>query len=743
MHHSAILTRRVLTFPLLLQLLLPLLWITVWPLRAQNKAQAPAPSPSPSTPEAGAAAAPALHSIAEIRGLSRAQLADRPRVELEATVVAVLAGNPHNLQIIQDGIATHLSAARPNGGPFDPAWNEILAGDTVRVTGYAKSGNFAPVIVPEQLVKTGTVPLPEPLPVTVSELSSGRLTGQWITLSGVVRNIVKSPEREHWGLEVSNPSGEFVAQMYEAPPPSIIGSHVRIRGVCLIYQNIRGQFLGQILHAGNMANITITQPAEADPFAVPEISTDIMLPFNAALGTYPGRQRLRGTVIFSVPDSHFYLQANRRGVKILLAPGQTAVVGDEVEVAGFVRMRQGFAELANSLVRKLGTAPLPEPEVVRADTSLTSAFYTTNPPPPDVNARLVSLQGTLVKADKDLVGGQTLWIEAPGERPMNVPVTVPPDTIPPRVGSLVEVIGLCELVMPEPNPAGGLGTPLGLRIFMAHGSGLNVLQAASWWTPARLWMLVGGIALAYVLTLLQIRNLRHRIRVGAAELAEALVRRHSAEARIQERQRLSEEVHDIMAQSLTGVSLQLKAADMARTAAPDAVPRHLKLASGLLELARDEIRRTLQDLHSSLLENGDLTGALQSLGSMFTKSGACEVAWEIRGTPPHVHPLTAHSLLRVTQESLSNSMKHGQATRIDIRIDYTEKAVSLTIVDNGHGSSPGTRLGPQDGHFGLENMKGRMRRLGGDFKFSSVPGQGATVEAHIPVQPAPAAAKIS
>ncbi|MES2707221.1 MAG: ATP-binding protein [Verrucomicrobiota bacterium] len=300
----------------------------------------------------------------------------------------------------------------------------------------------------------------------------------------------------------------------------------------------------------------------------------------------------------------------------------------------------------------------------------------------------------------------------------------------PRDGSLARIWG------GELRPPASIPVPAGLRVFLASGKDFRVIREAPERIPVRQWMLAGGVTTVFALILLQVRSLRRQVRIGAAALAEAGVQRRAAEARAEERQRLTEEIHDIMAQSLTGVALQLGAADLARISAPAEVPRHLKLASGLLDFTRDEIRRTLLDLRSGLLDRGDLAGSLKNMAEMFVKTGGCGVEWEIIGVPSHVHPLTVHSLLRVIQEGMTNALTHGRATRIDIRVDYSPPGgISIVLRDNGQGSSSCTRPGPADGHFGLESMRGRIRRLGGNFKFTSQPGKGAIVEASIPLQP--------
>lgn len=685
-----------------------------------------------------------MRSLEEIRRLPRAKQEARSKVEIEGIFITPFKGVPPDLQIYQNGTSLYVVTgwAKARGVDIEP-WAQLRPGDRVRLRGHVLPGRFAPTLDPDSIERLGEGSLPEPREVLASELGSGQLDGQWITITGVVQSVKELDRKTHWICEMGSAHGKFNAKIVGTNPASLTGSQIRIKGVALPYFNFRGQMLGLMVLIPFTDWITVLRPADADPFKVPEITFRTMRDFDPEEGTDSGRRRLKGVVTFVEPDSYLFLQADNLGIKVGLIPGQTAAVEDEVEAAGFVVMNGSFAGLEHAFIRRLGTAPLPSPALLTSEGKTLSSvldpqFYYSVPPPPDVHCRLVSLQGKLLKVDSLRRDRPTLWIEPPGDSALTIPVTVSGELIPPRLGSIVEMRGICELIMPEqPAPDSILG-PEGLKIHLASPQDLTVIQAAPWWTPARQWMLIGGIAAVLGLTLLQVRALRHRIRVGAAALSELIVHRRADEARAEERQRLAEEVHDIMAQSLTGVSLQIKAADMTRISAPAEVPRHLKLASGLLDFARDEIRRTVFDLRSGLLDDGDLSTALKGTAEMFALSGACEVDWNITGAGARIHPLAAHSLVRIIQEGLTNSQKHGRATRVEIQLDCSPRAIHLVIRDNGVGSAASDRPGPADGHFGLEGMRGRARRLGGEFKFTSTPGHGTTVEAHIPLIPAAA-----
>lgn len=683
-----------------------------------------------------------LRSTAEIRRLPRAGQAKRPPVDLECTVLRLLNGAPLNLQVWQDGTALYVNAAAAfkQGVNAEP-WLNLKPGDRVRLQGNVQTGYFAPTIDPSSIDFLAHGSLPEPRPIVASELGSGQLDGQWVSISGVVQalNPPSKSQGNYWRFEMGSAHGQFSARIERVGKQDFTGSQVSLRGLCLPYFNYRGTMLGLMINLRSVDDITILRPAENDPFAAPVVTPLTMRDFDPDPGAGSGRRVLKGVVIYSQPGSHLLIQNGDYGVKIGLAANQSARVGDLVEATGFVQLSGAVAELTHALVRTTGTAPLPDPVPVSAvalsGNTLVNPGIKNASVLPDFHHRLVTLRGVLLKADRDPDGRPTLWVENNARPPLVVPVTVPAALEAPPIGSVVDVLGICEFQISRPSDTGSALLPESLKVSLSRVEDLKVIERPSWWTPVRLRILAGVIIVLLALTLFQIRRLRRRVRLSGRAVKEALQKQQAAETRSEERQRLAEEIHDTMAQNLTGVALQIGAAGMASAAAPPEVSQHLKLASGLLDFAREEIRRTLFDLRSGQLENGNLTQTLHNITRMITQSRACDVDWQVTGTAPYVHPLAAHSLLRVAQESLANSLKHGRASRILVLLHYAETSVRLTITDNGHGCGPGPLPGPMEGHFGIENMRGWVRRLEGEFHFHSQPGSGTAVTVTVPINP--------
>jgi signal transduction histidine kinase len=105
------------------------------------------------------------------------------------------------------------------------------------------------------------------------------------------------------------------------------------------------------------------------------------------------------------------------------------------------------------------------------------------------------------------------------------------------------------------------------------------------------------------------------------------------------------------------------------------------------------------------------------------------VVGEERGFPDFI----AGHLLLLAQESMTNAIKHAQPENIHIALEFDEDSVELRIHDDGGGFDPHHAPGLAEGHFGLQGMRERMKRLGGVVKVESSPGHGTTVCARVPL----------
>ncbi|MGP8162057.1 MAG: histidine kinase [Candidatus Dormibacteria bacterium] len=255
--------------------------------------------------------------------------------------------------------------------------------------------------------------------------------------------------------------------------------------------------------------------------------------------------------------------------------------------------------------------------------------------------------------------------------------------------------------LPMGTGAGPLGA-LGLRATIAPGAQMTALLAA-------------------------IAN-----QVGLALSTARLSDEGREMAVLEERARLAREIHDTLAQQLTGIVIQLEAAQALVGRDPE---RSLPALASAQELARSalaEARRSVWDLRPSPLTVTGLVAATESEVERFRHlTGiAARLRAEHMAPPPALRPQSEVTLLRITQQALANIAAHSGASRVTVRLRNLGDHVELTVRDNGHGFD--TSALPL-GSFGIVGMAERARIAGGSFQVESVPGRGTTITVNLPV----------
>jgi signal transduction histidine kinase len=205
---------------------------------------------------------------------------------------------------------------------------------------------------------------------------------------------------------------------------------------------------------------------------------------------------------------------------------------------------------------------------------------------------------------------------------------------------------------------------------------------------------------------------------------------------LDERRRMAREIHDTLAQGLTGIVTQLQAAvQAAGQAPPELAPaspagwqRHVTAATQLARDSLSEARRSVDALRPPPLEEGRLSEALASLAERWTAVNQVPVQVTTTGSARPIAPEAGFALLRAAQEALANVARHARASRVGLTISYMENEVALDVRDDGVGFDPG-RCEPG---FGLVAMRQRIAALSGTLQVESEPGGGTAVSACVP-----------
>ncbi|GAA2790367.1 sensor histidine kinase [Kribbella solani] len=218
---------------------------------------------------------------------------------------------------------------------------------------------------------------------------------------------------------------------------------------------------------------------------------------------------------------------------------------------------------------------------------------------------------------------------------------------------------------------------------------------------------------------------------NAALQAQLLVQAREAGI-ADERRRLAAEIHDTIAQGLTGIIAQLQV--VANTSDPATIQDHVGRASDLARHSLGEARRSVQNLAPAGLSYDGLPEALRKTVDQWSERTGVPAEFTLTGTAQHLHGEFAATILRITQEALANVSKHAAATRVGVTLSFMDSEVTVDIRDDGKGFDPlalPARSGT--GGFGLEGMRARAERIAGSLTIEAEPGFGTAVSARVPL----------
>jgi signal transduction histidine kinase len=200
---------------------------------------------------------------------------------------------------------------------------------------------------------------------------------------------------------------------------------------------------------------------------------------------------------------------------------------------------------------------------------------------------------------------------------------------------------------------------------------------------------------------------------------------------LEERSRMARDLHDITAKGFTGILIQLDLAEDALSHNHKEVRPHIVRAR---QLARDsliEARRAVFALHPQSLSKHCLGAAIKTAAAEITRDTGIRTEFFLPETLPDLHPETEVQLLRITQEALTNIVKHARSTKVQIEIACTPDSVRLSVQDDGHGFNPCTT--DATGGFGLASMEERARQLGGILTIHCEPECGTQIQINVPL----------
>lgn len=216
---------------------------------------------------------------------------------------------------------------------------------------------------------------------------------------------------------------------------------------------------------------------------------------------------------------------------------------------------------------------------------------------------------------------------------------------------------------------------------------------------------------------------------GPIDFADARAAHMLAEVQETERRRLAGDLHDVVGQNLSALSINLNIlrAQMPREV-PGEVRTRLEESLNLVDKTIDVIRNVMTELRPAVLDDYGLTAALRWYAEQFGHRTGVMATLEERGQPAGLPAAAEEAFFRIAQEALVNSAKYSGVRKAVMTLEWRPTIVSLTIADAGRGFDATTphQTAPRVG-WGLMLMNERAAAVGARLDVQSAPGVGTRV----------------
>jgi signal transduction histidine kinase len=213
----------------------------------------------------------------------------------------------------------------------------------------------------------------------------------------------------------------------------------------------------------------------------------------------------------------------------------------------------------------------------------------------------------------------------------------------------------------------------------------------------------------------------HRMRVRHLQ--------HRFDLILAERSRIARELHDTLLQGLSGITMQLQALWIKLPAS-----REKQLLGDIIKdaaAASSEARQSLWGLRTIGPGPRDFAEKLAELSRQATAGKPVKLSLDLQPLATSLGPDTEYQLLRIAHEAISNSLKHANAKRLEIRLNTDMHGLQLTLSDDGVGFDSEAEY--RFGHFGLVGMRERAEEIGANLKVISSPGCGTAISVSLPL----------
>jgi len=201
----------------------------------------------------------------------------------------------------------------------------------------------------------------------------------------------------------------------------------------------------------------------------------------------------------------------------------------------------------------------------------------------------------------------------------------------------------------------------------------------------------------------------------------------------EERRKISRELHDVIAQTLTGINVRLAALKDESNTNNSELDKQITSTQRLVEKSVDIVHRFARELRPTLLDDLGLIPALQAFLKGFMEDTGIRASLRVFAAIEDADGMMRTMLYRVAQEALTNVARHANASQVEVCIESLNGGIRMEIRDNGQGFEVnGNSSARKHNRLGLLGMRERVEMLGGSFGVDSAPGHATTVRVDIP-----------
>ncbi|MES2391104.1 MAG: histidine kinase, partial [Acidobacteriota bacterium] len=404
-------------------------------------------------------------------------------------------------------------------------------------------------------------------------------------------------------------------------------------------------------------------------------------------------ERVVGVITSADPT---FIQDSTAGVRLTALRSMSFQPGDEVEVLGIPRLEAGAIQLQPLRARFLWDRAPVEPLSVTSTQAAAGGRF---------DGTLIELSGVLLKRSTTKEGDIDLQMQDGAQKfSVHIPFDLfSADAAKFETGSRLKARGICS------TNAADTSNKDAFALFANSVTDVVLLSGPPWWSGARLvWLLVSIFCLSAAGVYLFIVNERSKLRVIHGE-----------------RQRLSHEMHDTLAQSLAGVGFKLQGIRRSMResrAVPPSILDEVDATCEMVAGTHREASASIAALHPASQHEGDLLTLLERSVFSMLDSESLPAVIERLGEPRPMSPVVKDTLFRVGREAIANVLRHSGATEIKLTLQYRYRDLVLSVGDNGRGFADPNRRG-----FGLRSIERRCAEIRAQVEILSSPQNGSTV----------------